>query len=320
MFLRHFHALLVVAALLGATDTRAESEPAGKAEAERLFAQGAKAAKANHWAEARDHFRDALEIVEHPQILAQLGRAEFELGENRNAAEHLTRFLGTATDVSDEDRHLAEAMLARAKSRVGILRVTVTVPGAELLVDGKSIGIAPSWEPVFVDVGHREIEARRVGRASAHRTLEVEPGKTYEVELSLEQTPSVAPASRSRLFLGGIAAGTVLAGAGTALAIFSGMKGTESKQAWVDADAAGNAPDSCKQGTGPFCRHVIGLEEQQRRLAIASIGTFVAAGAIAGATGLYYGLGRRRADSGGSVAFVPFWEATSAGLVVSGTW
>jgi hypothetical protein len=300
-----------------------------KQQAERLYAEGAQAAKEKRWAVARDRFGGALALASHPQIAVQLGRAELMLGEHRNAAEHLSMFLWDSAGVSDGDRRLVEELLAEAKAKVGTVRVTVDAPGAEVLVDGKRVGMSPLAEPVFVDAGSREIEARFAGRAPAHERLEAAAGKTYEVKLELPQVNAVAVASprprvesadatRRWILVGGISAGAAGLALGSAFAIASAVKGNEA-EAFQD-EAKPGPVFGCTSQAGQVCSDVVSLENQQQALGTAAVWSFIAAGAIGVSTGVYAWKTRGKPDAHGDVALIPVWTGEGGGVVVMGAW
>src|SRR5262245_42812519 len=70
--------------------------PAQQKEADRLYEQGRKAAKAEQWSKASDLYLQAFRIDHHWKIAASLGHAEVQAGKYRDAAEHLTFALGAA--------------------------------------------------------------------------------------------------------------------------------------------------------------------------------------------------------------------------------
>src|SRR5262249_40921249 len=65
-------------------------------EADQLYEQGRKAAKAEQWSKACDLYLQAFRIDHHWKIAASLGHAELQAGKARDAAEHLTFALGAA--------------------------------------------------------------------------------------------------------------------------------------------------------------------------------------------------------------------------------
>src|SRR6185503_746975 len=86
--------------------------------------------------------------------------------------------------ISDDDRRAAEKMLAEAELKIGTVTVLVDA-GAEVLVDGKSVGTAPLSGPVFVEAGSRRFEAKKEGVAGPSQDVKVAAGSAPVVELKL---------------------------------------------------------------------------------------------------------------------------------------
>ena len=62
---------------------------------------------------------------------------------------------------------------AQAKSKIGELRFNVHPKGAEILVDGVSLGTAPIDSPVFVDPGPVEVTAKLEGYTGVNAKRDV---------------------------------------------------------------------------------------------------------------------------------------------------
>jgi hypothetical protein len=67
----------------------------------------------------------------------------------------------------------------------------VSAPGAEILVDGVSVGKAPIAEPVMVNAGRRKVEASLAGSGTATKVVEVAGEDTASVSLDLKTTEDV---------------------------------------------------------------------------------------------------------------------------------
>jgi hypothetical protein len=98
---------------------------------------------------------------------------------------------GTTKEQLDKARQRFEA----ARKEVGTLRITVNVEGAEVLVDGVSVGRAPLADDVFVEAGKRIVEARLIGQVTATKTLDMKKGATEDVKLELVAAVPTATAS-----------------------------------------------------------------------------------------------------------------------------
>jgi hypothetical protein len=161
--------------------------PAGAgaaSQAVRHYEDGVRAAKLALWAKAHESFLKAWKLEQHYQIAANLGRAELKLKKYRDAAEHLAYFMREAANVSADERKVAQAMLDEARTNVGSLTITVDRAGAEVLVDGITIGKAPISHEVFVEPGARSVAARLDGFDDALASLNVAAGVSRRVQLT----------------------------------------------------------------------------------------------------------------------------------------
>lgn len=165
-----------------------------EAEGRRYYEMGVSAADAGDWAKAHEAFLEACRRMHHPFILANLGQAALELGMVREAARHFSQHL-RENPVRDEKTPQIEAMLKRAKAKVGTLTFQAP-PGAEVLVNGSPVGRAPLHDAVFVEPGLLEFVARGTGQAPVRTLRHIKAGESVEVNLiqPLEQAhPSMQP-------------------------------------------------------------------------------------------------------------------------------
>ena len=250
-----------------------------------LFEEGTRAASAGQWENARLAFAAAWERRQHWQIAAHLGRAELQTGRYREAAEHLSYFLREAKEVGEADRAQSREMLDKALAKIAAVTVRVSVDGAEVFVDGRSVGRSPLAGPVFVDPGPRRFEAKLDGYEPAAATEEMRAGAKPMVELSLEKssaemavtTRSTAPRSATapsrlttRTIVLGSASGALLV-SGIAFAIASQITSDERDK--YDRGKTYDNPEQFRD-----------LERQRIGLAGTSFYSFIGFGLAAGAT------------------------------------
>ena len=319
----------------GQTPTAAAlSGASNSAAAVRHYEEGVKAAKSARWNSAYEEFLAAWKLKQHYQIAANLGRAELKLGKYRDAAEHLAYFLREAPHVDEAERAAAQAMLDEARAKVVALTILVDRAGAEVLVDGVAIGKAPLGQEVFVEPGRRTVEARLGGLENDRKALDIGPGSTRRVLLTLvpragekdesparpiavapvgprvpaapEQTP---PGGLSMQLIGaGITASTLAAAAGVALT-------------FVSLSRADAREDAC--GTGPYatCDEMVwrSFEDERALTANAAIASFIGAGVVAAATVSYVIHGSSSKPEGASGIAVRI-HPHGGGASVSATW
>ncbi len=168
----------------------ASAQPAGHPDA--LFEEGNKAYDASDYALAVKKYGEAFALKPSFDIAANLGAAELKLAQFAGAANHLAYAIRTFPPSGDPKKKAgAERLYGEARQKVGAFDVRAPA-GSEMLVDGKSAGKAPLADPVFVDPGPHEIEARdgdRNGKTSAR----VMASETTQVEVTLGEPGAAAP-------------------------------------------------------------------------------------------------------------------------------
>ena len=192
---RAFAAFAAVASMTISADTRG-ADP-GK-EAEEHYLRGKVLLKSGDVKGAYLEYKASWNLKQSYDIAANLGNLELDQGMPRDAAEHLAFALRTAAVTVPEDR--IEAMrdlFNRARRLVGSATVKVNVPGAEILVDGQTVGRSPLAGEIFLDPGKRTIEARHSAYASAKKVIDVARASTEPVELVLVLAGTAASATPS---------------------------------------------------------------------------------------------------------------------------
>ncbi|MEP7121359.1 MAG: hypothetical protein ABJE95_10635 [Byssovorax sp.] len=214
------------------TATIAAPAPGASPDADQLYEEGRSAAKAGQQEKARELYQRSWRIRQHWLVAGNLGRIELTMSKFRDAAEHLTYFLKEAPATVDEPaRKAAQGLLDTARAKVGELRVTVNVPGAEVLVDGQGVGTAPLSGVVFVNPGMVFVEARLAGYEAAKVSRTAVAGAEETVALRLlkpaialnnsEPTVQTILAPNKSIVATGIALSSATAAAGIGFAIAS---------------------------------------------------------------------------------------------------
>jgi hypothetical protein len=162
----------------------AGSEASDK-EANKLFDEGVKEARAGAWEKARVAMLAAFKLKPSADWAANLGKVELKASKPRDAAEHLSFFLREAQTIEPDDRTAVAKMLGEAKAQIGTATIQVSAPGAQVLVDGQLVGTAPLTGPVFVEPGRRRFEAKKDGTGQASQEIHVTAGATPVVDLKL---------------------------------------------------------------------------------------------------------------------------------------
>jgi hypothetical protein len=290
--------------------------------------------------------KTAWELAPTYRTAAGLGQVELELEQYADAALHLAYCLRHyPADADPGARSHVEEGLEQARAHVGALRVRVSVEGAEVRVDGASIGKSPLEGLVFVKPGSHVIVASHEGYRSAEETVDAPVRATRDVTLSLtteqagvvapvavaQKEPGAPPAEAARPRRDGLSpttwvliVGGSLTAAALATTIVFDVKGAAADDDLKAAQAA-LGPGTCSAPTGPdvaACEHVKDLADTRNTnnqiAVLGAIATGVLAAATVG-TALYVHSKDHRAPEAARRPFVRFAAGLSGGTFVVGS-
>jgi hypothetical protein len=133
-------------------------------------------------------FQRVYELSHDGRLLWNIAVCEKNLRHYTRVLTTLDRYLVEAGSViSAADRQEASDLAAAAKPLVSALRVTVTEPGAEILVDDASVGTSPLANVVWLDLGKRKIHVQKAGWKPFDRALDVAGGTELTLTATLEK-------------------------------------------------------------------------------------------------------------------------------------
>ena len=133
-------------------------------------------------------FQRVYELSHDGRLLWNIAVCEKNLRRYTRVLTTLDRYLVEAGSViSAEDRQEAKDLAAAARPLVSALRITVTEPGAAIVIDDVSVGTSPLAAPVSLDLGTRRIHIQKAGYKSFDRRLEVAGGTELTITASLEK-------------------------------------------------------------------------------------------------------------------------------------
>lgn len=188
-------ALLALTLLSLATPAVAQ-DAADRRRARQLFQEADGALSGGRFAEARDLLRRSLALYPHAATAFNLAVALRGTGEIRGSVEIFDQLLDDRFgELDGTQRAQAQSLRAETDAELGVLQITATgAPRVEIRVDGVRIGEIGDggtleWR---VDPGPRVVTASAERRQTAERRLEVERGRTHEVEVALALTASAA--------------------------------------------------------------------------------------------------------------------------------
>jgi hypothetical protein len=282
--------------------------------ARELFTKGVKASQQQKWGECRAAFLAAFGVKKVAQIAGNLALCEEKLGLYQDAAEHIAFFLSAERpDTPPERRAAGEAVLREASAKVATVHVRVDVDGADVLVDGRAIGVSPLATAVFLDPGSHTIAARKDGIPTVEVTVDARAGASTGVPLKLFHPRPIWP----MVVTGILAAGGLAAGGG----LVAAANGKRNDAAGLRADLGGGS-SQCVGVAGDNCQVLANDLKSQGTLANGAVGSFVAGGAFALATvGLgIWTFGAPSASKQGQLRVVPAIGLAERGLRIEGSW
>jgi len=227
------------------------------ARAKELYEMGNKLYDEQKWSEAEAAYQSAWNLRKSYDLAGNLGDVEMQLGQFRDAAEHLSyAYDEFPTGGKPEVREALGKRIAEARQHVGVLRIKTNVVGARLYVDLKLVGQTPLEKGLFVDVGQRVIEARIDGHDDVLRTIEVAQGSTQEIELQLVPKfgGGASSGSAKRIAVIAMGAGLAAAGIGMGVGLWATASGKTTDAGVIRAnmqkgDCPGTAADTIAQCT-----------------------------------------------------------------------
>ena len=134
------------------------------AEAENLIRDGVALRRQKHDEQALPLFQKAYDLIRNPRTAGQLGLCELGVGYSIDAEQHLKEALASSEHpwVAKNKASLDEA-LKRARQNIGEVAVTGAPVGAEVYVNGHSVGRLPLRDPIRLVRGVADIELRAPG-------------------------------------------------------------------------------------------------------------------------------------------------------------
>jgi len=177
------------AIVLFATLAQVASQPAGqeaKAKAQALMKEGARLYERGDLADALEKFEQAYAQYPSPKLLFNIGQTSRGLGHPIEALDAFEHFLAEADDAPADMMAEARLSMSELQAKVGRLLIECSKEGAEISVDGKSVGVAPITNLVRVTPGTHKVAARHPGSTPAYESVDVNAGTVHTVVMRLQ--------------------------------------------------------------------------------------------------------------------------------------
>jgi hypothetical protein len=278
-----------------------------------LFDQGNKLYDTGKLAEAEAVYIEAWKLKKSFDVAGNLGNLEADLKKWRPAAEFLSFAIrefpaGGKPGLRDE----LLKRLGEVRKQVGTLRITVSRPGAEVLVDGTPVGLAPLTDDVYVVAGTHLIEVRIEGASPAQAQVSCAQGQVQEVPINVGGGRG---GNRNVIIAGGVVFGLAAIAGG----VFTGLwasKGSSASSLYGMVPKNAGCPSGGTSTTGT-CSDLVSALNSQATFGSVAIGAFATAGAVGIAT-LIYGVAGSRGQRTGFVV-APMVTAQSGSLLFKGS-
>ena len=187
-------AAAVLLITLAAATAHAQAE-----DAEAAIRTGMDLRKQGQDARALPYLETAYKLSRNPRTAAQLGLVQMALGYWVDAERHLDEALADPDNYwVAKNRGVLDGARTHVRGMIGQVAITGAPNGAEVLVNGRSVGRLPLGQDVRAGKGPAEIEVRADGYVSATRSIVIPGGGREQVAIKL--APATKSAERAAAF------------------------------------------------------------------------------------------------------------------------
>lgn len=214
----------------GSSDGAEAPSAAVRERAERLNLAGKRAYREGRDEDALRALQQAWALHKAPRFAANLALIELRTGRFLEAVQHFTYAIEHAPpDITPQQRASIVEGLAEAKQHVSTLVLQVEPEGAEVLLDGQVVGVAPISSEVHVQPGSHVIAAR-LGAVEETITIQSAANTTVRRTLRLRPPEETQPTRPKLLYE---ARHDTAVGAPVRRAATPTVQGRE-RQRWID--------------------------------------------------------------------------------------
>jgi hypothetical protein len=186
---------LLLSMALGGPVIAAPVEPAAepaRAHARALMQEGAQQMDDRQYDKAVESFSEAYRLVPSPKVLYNLGIAYLSVARYADALQALEGFLKEETDAPAANQATARRHVDDLRAKVVTLELKSDRPGADLALDGRSLGAVTFDHPLVIDPGPHDLRAR-AGEDVVEEAFTAQPGQSMALTLTFTAAPNGAP-------------------------------------------------------------------------------------------------------------------------------
>jgi hypothetical protein len=177
----------------------AAPEASATAEASAHFRKGVQLYKSRSFDAALAEFEKSYQIAPDFHVLYNVAQVQLERHDYVAALRRFREYLQLgAAEVSASRRSEVEQEIARLTELVAEVRFAVVPEGAEVWVDGVSVGLLPLSTPLLVNGGVHRLQLSKAGFTTVQQTLTVAGGDTPRIAITLQALPANPPAAATQ--------------------------------------------------------------------------------------------------------------------------
>jgi formylglycine-generating enzyme required for sulfatase activity len=183
--------VLLVALLAQASPPPAGSED--KAKAKVLLQEGLAANRQGQHGHALEKFQAAYAAYPSPKLWFNIGQVELALDHPVEAIQAFEIFQALVPGAQPDEKKIARTSVEQLRKKLGQLEVKCETTGADIAVDGKSVGRVPLAGPLWSTPGNHRVTITHEGSVPASETVDLRAGASALVVMRLVPLPPPAP-------------------------------------------------------------------------------------------------------------------------------
>jgi hypothetical protein len=139
---------------------------------------------------ALEKYQQAYGLSKDPRLLFNMAVCDRNLQRYAQMQRDLLRYEQEAAgQMSPEEEAQVQGALAAIRHLVVQIRLRVSEAGAQVSVDGETVGLTPLATPVVMDVGKHTVTVKKEGFAPAERGVDLAGGEDAAIDLQLVELP-----------------------------------------------------------------------------------------------------------------------------------
>lgn len=150
------------------------------------FNRGVELYKNQNFEGAKAEFEQAFKLSNDLRLLFNVAIAERDSKHYSRAVARLEQLLKEGSELSEKEQQDARDLLEGLKQFTAPITISSNEADTVILVDNVEVGKTPLAHPIIVDVGERNIIARKQGFLDANKRITVSGGREEKIDFSLE--------------------------------------------------------------------------------------------------------------------------------------